>query len=92
MNNITPINPTGADIQLPDTMPHSIEAEQQLLGAILTNNDIYDRVAMIIKAEHFYEPVHARIFEVAAARIAKNNLASPVTLNTFLQQDEGLKN
>lgn len=91
MNNITPINPTGADIQLPDTMPHSIEAEQQLLGAILTNNDIYDRVAMIIKAEHFYEPVHARIFEVAAARIAKNNLASPVTLNTFLQQDEGLK-
>ena len=49
-------------------MPHNIEAEQQLLGAILTNNDLYDRVASIIGAEHFYDPVHARIYEVAAKR------------------------
>ncbi len=74
-----------------DPMPHSIEAEQQLLGAILTNNDIFDRVASIITAEHFYDPVHSRIYEVAAARIAKNNLASPVTLKAFLEDDEGLK-
>jgi replicative DNA helicase len=91
MNQLAAINPTGADIQMPDTMPHSIEAEQQLLGAILTNNEVYDRVASIIRSEHFYEPVHARIYDVAAARIAKNNLASPVTLSTFLQEDEGLK-
>ena len=71
--------------------PHSIEAEQQLLGAILTNNDIYDRVASIIGAQHFYEPVHARIYEVAQARISKNALASPVTLKAFLEEDEGLK-
>ena len=90
MNKIADINTPAADVQSPDVMPHSIEAEQQLLGAILTNNDIYDRVASIIKPEHFFDPVHARIFEVAAARIAKNNLASPVTLNTFLQDDEGL--
>ncbi|MEL7126574.1 MAG: replicative DNA helicase, partial [Pseudomonadota bacterium] len=68
-----------------------IEAEQQLLGAILTNNDIYDRVASVITAEHFYDPVHARIFDIAAARIAKNNLASPVTLKAFMEDDEGLK-
>lgn len=74
-----------------DPMPHSIEAEQQLLGAILTNNDIYDRVAAIIGAQHFYDPVHARIFEVAAARIAKNTLASPVTLKAFMEDDTGLK-
>ena len=72
-------------------MPHSIEAEQQLLGAILTNNDIFDRVASIIDASHFYDPVHARIYEVAAARIAKNNLASPVTLKAFLEDDAGLQ-
>ena len=72
-------------------MPHSIEAEQQLLGAILTNNDIYDRVAAIINPQHFYDPVHARIFEISAARIAKNNLASPVTLKSFMEDDEGLK-
>ncbi|MEZ5883985.1 MAG: replicative DNA helicase [Paracoccaceae bacterium] len=74
-----------------DTLPHNIEAEQQLLGAILTNNDIYDRVAAIIKPEHFFEPVHQRIYEVAIARIQKNALASPVTLKAFLEDDPGLK-
>ena len=74
-----------------DTLPHNIEAEQQLLGAILTNNDIYDRIAALVKAEHFFEPVHARIFEIAVARIQKNALASPVTLKAYLEEDEGLK-
>ncbi|MFK7880493.1 replicative DNA helicase [Roseobacter sp.] len=91
MNEIAAFNPTGVDVQSPETMPHSIEAEQQLLGAILTNNDIYDRVASIIGPKHFYDPVHARIYDIAAARIAKNNLASPVTLKAFLEDDEGLK-
>ncbi|MEQ9693595.1 replicative DNA helicase [Shimia sp. SDUM112013] len=90
MNEIATINPTGETTDA-DPMPHSIEAEQQLLGAILTNNDIYDRVASIINSSHFYDPVHARIYEVAAARIAKNNLATPVTLKAFLEDDEGLK-
>ena len=45
MNEISALNPTGVDMDSPETMPHSIEAEQQLLGAILTNNDVYDRVA-----------------------------------------------
>ena len=70
--------------------PHSIEAEQQLLGALLTNNDLFDRIASVIKPDHFYDPVHARIFEVASARIKKNNLASPVTLKTFMAEDAGL--
>jgi replicative DNA helicase len=91
MNELTTINPGAAEAQDDDPMPHSIEAEQQLLGAILTNNDIYDRVASVINSSHFYDPVHARIYEVAAARIAKNNLASPVTLKAFLEDDEGLK-
>ncbi len=95
MNEITTFNATGqvagTEVQSAETMPHSIEAEQQLLGAILTNNDVYDRVAALIGPQHFYDPVHARIFDVAAARIAKNNLASPVTLKAFLVDDEGLK-
>ena len=72
-------------------LPHNIEAEQQLLGAILTNNDVFDRISSIIKADHFFEPVHRRIFEIAAARIQKNALASPVTLKAFLEDDAGLK-
>lgn len=85
---MTAFNPTpSAD----EALPHSIEAEQQLLGAILVNNDVYDRVANIIRPEHFYDPVHRRIFEVAVSRISKNALASPVTLKAFMEDDEGLK-
>jgi replicative DNA helicase len=71
--------------------PHNIEAEQALLGALLVNNDVYDRVASIVRSEHFHEPVHARIFEAAANRIQKNALASPVTLKAFFEDDPGLK-
>ncbi|MCC1493453.1 replicative DNA helicase [Cognatishimia sp. F0-27] len=91
MNEITTFNPTGVDVEAAETMPHSIEAEQQLLGAILTDNELYDRVASIIKPEHFFDPVHTRIYEISAARIAKNTLASPVTLKAFMAEDEGLK-
>ena len=89
MNEISSLQAeSGSEVSI--SVPHSIEAEQQLLGAILTNNDLFDRVASIVRAEHFYDPVHARIFETAAARIAKNNLASPVTLKAFLEDDAGL--
>ena len=91
MNEISAFNPAGSEAAQALPVPHSIEAEQQLLGAILTNNDIFDRISSIVQPHHFYEPVHARIFETAAARIAKNNLASPVTLKAFLEEDEGLK-
>ena len=74
-----------------DAAPHNVEAEQQLLGALLNNNDLYDRVSSVVKAEHFYDPVHARIFEVIDARITKNALASPVTVKNFLEEDEGLR-
>ncbi len=89
MNQIAPLERGGQEAG--QALPHNIEAEQQLLGAILTNNDIYDRIAALINESHFYEPVHARIFEVASARITKNALASPVTLKAFLEDDEGLK-
>ena len=91
MANVSSIRNTASDDAQPETMPHSIEAEQQLLGAILTNNDIFDRIASIIGPQHFYEPVHSRIFETAASRITKNALASPVTLKAFLEEDEGLQ-
>ena len=92
MNEIAKISPTLPESSLgTDALPHNIEAEQQLLGAILTNNDVFDRITMLVRAEHFYDPVHQRIFEIAAARIQKNALASPVTLKAFLEDDEGLR-
>ncbi len=78
-----------ADIAVPG-LPHNIEAEQALLGALMVNNDVYDRVASLVNETHFYDPVHGRIFEIAAQRIQKNALASPVTLKAFLEDDPGL--
>ena len=72
-------------------LPHNIEAEQALLGAILVNNDVFDRVSQVVRAEHFYDPVHARIFDTAAVRIQRNALASPVTLKPFFEDDEAMK-
>ncbi len=91
MTEVRSIATQAQPAQEPENLPHNIEAEQQLLGAILTNNDVYDRVSPIVKPEHFFEPLHARIYEIAAARIQKNALASPVTLKAFLEEDEGLK-
>jgi len=71
-------------------LPHNIEAEQALLGALLVNNDVYDRVAALVDENHFFDPVHGRIFSIAAQRIQKNALASPVTLKAFLEDDAGL--
>ena len=90
MNEISSLQASKKGSEVSIGVPHSIEAEQQLLGAILTNNDLFDRVASIVRADHLYDPVHARIFETASARIAKNNLASPVTLKAFMEDDSGL--
>jgi len=91
MSEVTAIRTLALNPAEQEYLPHNIEAEQQLLGAILTNNDVYDRIAATIRAEHFFEPVHQRIFEIAVARIQKNALASPVTLKAFLEDDQGLR-
>ncbi|MFT6772602.1 MAG: replicative DNA helicase [Paracoccaceae bacterium] len=84
-------NLPNADIDSGRSLPANVEAEQAVLGAILVNNEIYDRVASLIEPRHFFDPVHARIFEVASRRILKNALATPVTLRAFLEDDEGLR-
>ncbi|WP_428481708.1 replicative DNA helicase [Pyruvatibacter mobilis] len=71
-------------------MPHSIEAEQALLGAILVNNEAYDRVSEFLSADHFYEPLHARIFEAVAQLVVGGHLATPVTLKAFFERDSAL--
>ena len=74
-----------------DPAPHSIEAEQQLLGGMLNNNDLFYSLEEKIKPHHFYDPVHSRIFDVVSNRVKDGKLASAVTVNTFLTEDEGLK-
>ena len=64
--------------------PANVEAEQALLGAILINNDAYDRVSDFLRSEHFVEEIHRRIFEIAGTMIRQGKLATPITLKTFL--------
>ncbi|MCX7349789.1 MAG: replicative DNA helicase, partial [Alphaproteobacteria bacterium] len=71
--------------------PHNIEAEQALLGAILVNNEAGDKVSAFLLPEHFFEPLHARIFEAASTLIKIGKLASPVTLKTHFENDATLK-
>ena len=67
--------------------PHNVEAEQALLGAILVNNEAFYRVSDFLEPPHFFEPIHAKIFELAASLIRAGKVASPVTLKTFLPAD-----
>ncbi len=68
--------------------PNNIEAEQALLGAILVNNDAFYRVSDFLKPNHFYEPLHRKIYEVAGEFIRMGKIANPVTMKTFLPAEE----
>ncbi len=70
------------------TAPHNIEAEQALLGAILVNNEAYYRVSDFLEPEHFYDPLHRRLFETVSQLIRAGKIATPVTIKTFLPAEE----
>src|SRR5688572_13520894 len=67
--------------------PHNIEAEQALLGAILINNEAFDRVSAFLEPHHFFDPLHARIFETTGKLIQSGKHATPVTLKTFFEHE-----
>ncbi len=89
MSNVL-IRPRPASAELPTyrALPHNLEAEQALLGAILVNNEACDRVSSFLKAEHFFDPLHGRLYEHAAKLIWAGKRATPITLKTFFQADE----
>jgi len=88
MNDQAPFSADTAATQ--PELPHNIEAEQQLLGAILSSNDILDRVDDLVKPGHFHDPVHREIFTMAAARIAKGLQTDATTLKNFVAEIPGL--
>jgi replicative DNA helicase len=91
MNENSAIQPHGDAAAEQPALPHNIEAEQQLLGAILSSNDVLDRVDDLVKPDHFHDPVHAEIFAMAAARIGKGLQTDATTLKNFVADIPGLK-
>ncbi len=71
--------------QLP--VPHNIEAEQALLGAILINNEAFERTAHLVGVEDFYEPIHRTIYEAMAKFAKAGKVADAVTLKSHLPAD-----
>ena len=65
-------------------------AEQALLGAILFDNDAFNRIGDRLKPLHFYDPVHGRIFSACAEMIGKGKLADGVTLRERFQRESAL--
>ena len=88
---VTPLratDPTDIAGTVLRTPPHNYEAERALLGAILMNNRAFEHVSDFLFPEHFADPVNGRIFRACAKLIEQGNQANPVTLRTYLENDE----
>jgi replicative DNA helicase len=72
------------------TVPHNLEAEQAILGSILVNNVAYERVGEILASEHFYDPVHGRIYAALTTLINRGQIADPKTLRGLFDTDPAL--
>jgi replicative DNA helicase len=79
--------PTLAALEQPlRIVPHNIEAEQALLGAMLVNNEAFDRVSDFLEPMHFYEGIHGEIFEVARTMIRAGKSANPITMKSYIPE------
>jgi replicative DNA helicase len=68
--------------------PHNIEAEQALLGRFLADsNTAWPTLGTRLKPDHFYEPVHSRLFEVIATLASAGRIASPISVKNAFDQD-----
>jgi replicative DNA helicase len=74
----------------PRQLPYDVDIEQALLGAILIDNYSLERVSALLKPEHFYDPLHQRLFEAIERMWAKGHAVSPLTLKAAMDQDAGL--
>ena len=68
-------------------LPHNMEAEQALLGALLVDNSIIEAIDDGLREEHFYDPVHGRIFAAVRNLTGRGNLANPITLKSYFAND-----
>ncbi len=85
-----PSNDEAAD---PDfrSLPHNIDAEQGLIGMLLIDNRHLEKVSDFLRPQHFFQPVHGRIFEAINTMVDRGQSASPVTLKGYFEKDDGLK-
>jgi replicative DNA helicase len=75
----------------PQRLPRNIEAEAAFLGAILIDNRVTEDVSIKLQPDHFFEPLHGRIYEQILRLMDRNMLVTPVTLKPFFEADESMR-
>src|SRR5689334_3612387 len=74
-----------ADVAVADrTLPHNLEAERSVLGAILLHNDAFNLAAEVIDAQDFFRDAHRRIFDKMVALAERGDAIDLVTLKEEL--------
>src|SRR3954462_14284493 len=68
------------------TLPHNLEAERSVLGAILVNNDTFNLAVQVIDSRDFYRDAHRRIFEKMIALNERGSAIDFVTLKEELSR------
>src|SRR5919202_6083495 len=73
------------------TLPQNVEAESALLEALIIDNRLVEDVQLKLRAEHFFEPLHGRIYEAILKLTDSNRVANPVTLRPLFEADDSIK-
>jgi replicative DNA helicase len=68
------------------TLPHNLDAEKAVLGAILIHNDAFNGAAELIDARDFFRDAHRRIFDKMVALSERGDAIDFVTLKDELQR------
>jgi replicative DNA helicase len=71
-------------------LPRNVEAEKALLGAIFSNNRATEKVSDFLRPEHFFIAQHGAIFEACTKLVDRGQVADPVTLKRYFEQNESL--
>src|SRR3954463_5972821 len=90
MAQLQPVNDTAPRIGT-QSLPHNVEAEAALLGALMIDNRLAEDIQLKLRPEHFFEPLHGRIYEQILRLTDKNMIANPVTLRPLFEADEPMK-
>ncbi len=72
------------------TLPHNLEAERSVLGAILVHNDAFNLAAQVIDSQDFYRDAHRRIFDAMVSLNERHQAIDFVTLKEELSRSGDL--
>jgi replicative DNA helicase len=76
----------AAEVARLQVQPHSIEAEQALLGALMLDSGTWFRIASAVRPDDFFRPDHRLIFRCIAALAGSGDPVDPVTVSASLER------